>query len=129
MRQGVCLGITEIMTSSGKQHIAEFVIKCIPIVRHAVVDCEVLVRESAAEAFDLVYQHLGPRAIDEIIPELLSQLHSTSKETNYALQGLTEIMALRSNVVFPVLLPNLLQIPLTCVNANALGSIISKSYI
>lgn len=121
IREGVCMGITEIMNSAGKQHIEEFVIKCIPIVRMAVVDSESSVREAAAEAFDLVYQQVGPRTIDEIIPDLLAQMHSESKATNYALEGLTELMAIRSNVVFPVLLPNLLQTPLTSLNATALG--------
>ena len=40
-----------------------------------------------------------------------------------ALEALKEIMAVRSNIVFPVLLPTLMTTPMTIFNANALSSI------
>ncbi|KAI8927350.1 armadillo-type protein [Entophlyctis helioformis] len=89
-REGVCVGMTEIMTSAGKAQVAEFVLHCTSLVKKALVDSE-----------------------------------PSSDSTGYALEALKEIMAVRSNVVFPVLIPTLLAKPITRFNAQALGSLIS----
>ncbi|KAJ3127845.1 translational activator of GCN4 [Nowakowskiella sp. JEL0407] len=126
MRQGCCIGMTEIMASAGKQDIEEFVMKCIPAVQKALIDPEDEIREAAAQTFDMVHQHLGSVAIDRVLPPLLNQLKThTGDGNNYALEALKEIMAVRSNVVFPVLIPTLITKPITPFNARALGSLIA----
>ncbi len=66
---------------------------------------------------------MGAKAIDDIIPALLSRINS--EKNGFALEGLKEIMAVRGNVVFPVLIPNLLTRPVTQLNAQVLGALIS----
>ncbi|KAF9271074.1 translational activator of GCN4, partial [Mortierella antarctica] len=80
--------------------------------------------EAAAQAFDTLHQCVGPRAIDEILPSLLANLH-TGDKFEYALEGLKEILAVRSNVVFPVLIPTLIAQPIAAFNGRALGSLVS----
>ncbi|KAG0253420.1 translational activator of GCN4 [Actinomortierella ambigua] len=123
-RQGVCIGLSEIMATAGKTHVADYVDSIIPSVRKALLDESPEVREAAAQAFDTLHQCVGPKAIDEILPSLLASLHTGDKSA-YALEGLKEIMAVRSNVVFPVLIPTLIAQPITAFNARALGSLVS----
>ncbi|KAI8915645.1 armadillo-type protein [Gorgonomyces haynaldii] len=122
-RQGACVGISEMMASAGKQTAEEFVVNCTPLIRRALIDSSANVRESAAQAFDILHQTVGPKAIDDILPTMLNELRSDTR--GYALQGLKEMMAVKSNVVFPVLVPTLLHTPITVFNAQALASLIS----
>ncbi|KAJ3294416.1 translational activator of GCN4 [Borealophlyctis nickersoniae] len=126
-RQGVCVGMTEIMASAGKAQLEDFVVRCTPLVRKALVDEEPDIREAAAQAFDMLHQNLGSKAIDEVLPMLLNELKSGSESASskYALEALKEIMTVRSNVVFPVLIPTLIARPITSFNARALGSLIT----
>ncbi|KAI9203244.1 armadillo-type protein [Polychytrium aggregatum] len=125
-RQGVCIGMSEIMGSAGKMQVADFGLQIVPAIRRALVDPEPDVREAAAQAFDVLHQHLGSKAIDDVLPYLLNEMTtSTASSENYALGALKEIMAVRSNVVFPVLIPALITEPITAFNARALGSLIS----
>ncbi|KAJ3208838.1 translational activator of GCN4 [Dinochytrium kinnereticum] len=125
-RQGVCIGMTEIMATAGKAQVADFVLDCLPSIRKALMDSEEEVREVAAQAFDMLHQHLGPKAIDEVLPSLLNELKAgATGGANYALEALKEIMSVRSNVVFPVLIPTLLSKPISSFNARALGSLVT----
>ncbi|KAJ3022842.1 translational activator of GCN4 [Thoreauomyces humboldtii] len=129
VRQGVCIAMTEVMASAGKTQVVDFVEDCVPLVRKALIDEAPDVRESAAQAFDMLHQHMGRQAIDEILPSLLNKLKAGGKQTDrssiYALEALKEIMAVRSNVVFPVLIPTLISRPISAFNAQALASLIT----
>ncbi|ORX96881.1 ARM repeat-containing protein [Basidiobolus meristosporus CBS 931.73] len=124
-RQGVCIGLGEIMATAGKVHIIDYIEALIPSVRKALLDPSPEVREAAAQAFDNLHQHVGSRAIDDILPHLLNELKSGNNEN--ALEALKEIMSVRANVVFPVLIPTLITVPISSFNARALGSLISVS--
>lgn len=123
-RQGVCIGISKILASIGKTQLADFAERMIPLVQKSLVDPEASVREASAQAFDVLHQSIGNKAIDEILPKLLSDLKDGDNST-YALEALKEIMAIRAHVVFPVLIPTLIQQPISSFNARALGSLIS----
>ncbi|KAI8587499.1 armadillo-type protein [Geranomyces variabilis] len=129
IRQGVCVAMSEIMASAGKTQVIEFVEECVALIRKALVDEAPDVREAAAQAFDMLHQHMGRQAIDEILPSLLNMLKSGDKQADrssvYALEALKEIMAVRSNVVFPVLIPTLIARPISAFNARALASLIT----
>ncbi|TPX65734.1 hypothetical protein SpCBS45565_g04973 [Spizellomyces sp. 'palustris'] len=128
IRQGVCVAMTEIMASAGKTQVVEFVGDCVGLVRKALVDEEPEVRAAAAQAFDMLHQHMGKQAIDEVLPSLLNMLKAgpeTDRSSTYALEALKEIMAVRSNVVFPVLIPTLIARPISSFNAHALASLIT----
>ncbi|KAI8828909.1 armadillo-type protein [Chytriomyces cf. hyalinus JEL632] len=125
-REGACIGMSEIMSTAGKAQLVDFVAQCVPSIKKALMDSEPEVREAAAQAFDMLHQHMGSKAIDEVLPSLLNELKSGGAASGaYALEALKEIMSVRSNVVFPVLIPTLLTTPITAFNARALASLIS----
>ncbi|KAJ3309186.1 translational activator of GCN4, partial [Boothiomyces sp. JEL0838] len=122
-REGALIGLTEMMNQAGKSLSDEFMPQCVPLIRAALVDSSDNVRAAAAKAFDNLHQQLGSKAIDDIIPVLLKGLKND--KDGYVLEGLKEIMNIRSNVVFPVLIPTLLKSPMSAMNIQALGSLIS----
>lgn len=65
----------------------------ISIVRAALVDDEANVRTAAAQAFDVLQEELGAKAIDETIPTLLEALRQPGKGSGTALQALKEVMS------------------------------------
>ena len=120
-REGVCIGLSEMMQSAGKSLVVDFLDQCTPLIANALIDSSPDVRSAAAQAFDILHQQIGAPAIDNIIPVLLAGI----KTDKFALEGLKEIMAVRSNVVFPVLMPTLLSRPISKLNAQALASLIT----
>jgi hypothetical protein len=123
-RQGVCVGLAQILSSTGKHHVELHAEELIDAVKVALCDPVPEVREAAAQAFDLLHQQLGAQAIEEILPPLLAGLKNVDNAT-YELEALKEIMAVRGNVVFPLLIPNLIIRPFTKFNARALSSLIA----
>ncbi|KAI9312237.1 armadillo-type protein [Dichotomocladium elegans] len=124
-RQGVTIAFSELMTAAGKVQVLDFANQIIPAIRKALCDPSPDVREAAAQAFDTLHQNVGPRAIDEILPGLLNQLQSSTESSAYALSALKEIMTVRANVVFPVLIPTLITVPISAFNARALASLVT----
>lgn len=56
------------------------------------MDDEANVRAAAAQAFDILQDHLGAKAIDQTIPTLLEALRQPGKSSGTALQALKEVM-------------------------------------
>ncbi|KAG0169361.1 translational activator of GCN4 [Apophysomyces sp. BC1015] len=124
-RQGVMVAFSEIMATAGKVQVTDFAGQIIPVIRKALCDPSTEVREAAAQAFDTLHQNVGARAIDDILPYLLNQLESKNESSVYALSALNEIMTVRANVVFPVLIPTLITVPISAFNARTLASLVS----
>jgi hypothetical protein len=87
-RQGVCIGLSEIMSSTSREHVVVFADSLIPTVRKALCDPLPEVREAAAETFSNLHSNIGPRALDDILPYLLaglvrSTLHAFFQCLNY----------------------------------------------
>lgn len=115
----------------------------ISIVRVSLVDDEANVRSAAAQAFDVLQEHIGGRAVDQTIPTLLEALRQPGKGSGTALQALREVMTVcsflpshttadvnassqvRATTVFPVLIPTLTAIPMTVFNARALAALVT----
>ncbi|OBZ91073.1 Translational activator gcn1 [Choanephora cucurbitarum] len=125
IRLGVTLAYSEIMTSADKVQVMDFADQIIPVVKGALCDPSEEVREAAAQAFDTLHQNIGAKAIDGILPSLLNKLQSSDESSSYALSALKEIMSVRSNVVFPVLIPTLITVPISAFNARALASLVT----
>lgn len=75
-RQGVCIGLSEIMTSTSREMVLTFVNSLVPTVRKALCDPLPEVRHAAAKTFDSLHSTVGARALDDILPTLLNQLVS-----------------------------------------------------
>ncbi|KAI9008544.1 armadillo-type protein [Hyaloraphidium curvatum] len=126
VRQGVCIGMTEIMAHAGKAVIEEYAVQLVPLTQKALADSVPEIRTQAAKAFDMLQEHMGGKAVDEILPTLIAQL-KLGDPSGSALEALKGIMAVKANVVLPTLLPTLLQKPITAFNARALASVLSVS--
>eukprot|EP00090_Calanus_glacialis_P034085 TRINITY_DN5691_c0_g1_i1.p1 TRINITY_DN5691_c0_g1~~TRINITY_DN5691_c0_g1_i1.p1 ORF type:complete len:2002 (-),score=813.41 TRINITY_DN5691_c0_g1_i1:71-5326(-) len=120
-RQGVCVGLSEIMSSTSRDMVLTFVDSLVPTVRKALCDSDPAVRQAAAKTFDSLHSTVGGRALDDILPALLEQLSDPALHEN-TLDGLRQIMAIKSRVVLPYLIPQLTASP---VNTKALSILAS----
>lgn len=121
-RQGVCIGLSEVMASAGKSQLLIFMDELIPTIRTALCDSTPEVREAAGLAFSTLYKSAGMQAIDEIVPTLLRALED-DQSSDTALDGLKQILSVRTAAVLPHILPKLVQPPLSAFNAHALGAL------
>ena len=122
-RHGCCLGLSEVISSSSKETIVKFLDILVKAVQDALCDDFEEVRNMAASCFQSLYNVVGPRTFDEVVPALLVAMESPDELTkNRALNGLTVIMSLRQELL-PYIIPKLLKAPLTISHLDALGSI------
>ncbi|ESQ38842.1 hypothetical protein EUTSA_v10022486mg [Eutrema salsugineum] len=121
-RQGVCIGLNEVMASAGRSQLLSFMDQLIPTIRTALCDSALEVRESAGLAFSTLYKSAGLQAMDEIIPTLLEALENDEMSTT-ALDGLKQIISVRTAAVLPHILPKLVHLPLSALNAHAIGAL------
>jgi hypothetical protein len=75
-RQGVGLGLGEVLRSANKAHIGAYMADLIPAIQRALCDPVVEVRRAAAVAFATLLKNTGQRAIEEIVPPLIERLLS-----------------------------------------------------
>ncbi|KAM0756603.1 ARM repeat-containing protein [Meredithblackwellia eburnea MCA 4105] len=123
-REGVCLALTEIMQNTNESSLEAHESAVISIVRTALVDQDPSVRTAAAQAFDVAQQVIGARSIDETIPTLLDALQQPGDTADAALEALKEVMSVRADKIFPILIPRLIATPITAFNARALASLV-----
>ncbi len=119
-RQGVCVGLSEIMASTSKEMVLTFVDSLVPTVQRALCDPLKEVRQAAAKTFDALHSTVGVRALDDILPPMLEMLDDPEKHDN-ALDGLRQVMAIKSRAVLPYLIPQLISSQ--PVNTKALASL------
>ncbi|XP_055603671.1 eIF-2-alpha kinase activator GCN1 [Uranotaenia lowii] len=122
-RQGVCIGLSEIMASTSRDMVLTFVNSLVPTVRKALADPLPEVRQAAARTFDSLHTTVGSRALDDILPSMLESLSDPDPEVaEWTLDGLRQVMAIKSRVVLPYLVPQLTANP---VNTKALSILAS----
>ncbi|KAK4098377.1 ARM repeat-containing protein [Parathielavia hyrcaniae] len=123
-RQGICLALKELISSASPEALEDHEKTLISVVRTALTDSDVDVREAAAEAFDSLQHILGKRAVDQVLPFLLNLLRS-EEEANNALAALLTLLTetTRSNIILPNLIPTLITPPISAFNAKALASL------
>lgn len=123
-RQGICIALREVITAAVPESIEDNEKKVISIVRMALVDSDDDVREAAADAFDALQNVIGKRAVDQVLPHLLSLLRSEENAEN-ALSALLTLLTeqTRANAILPNLIPTLITSPISSFNARALASL------
>ncbi|XP_053693190.1 eIF-2-alpha kinase activator GCN1 [Sabethes cyaneus] len=122
-RQGVCIGLSEIMASTSRDMVLTFVNSLVPTVRKALADPLPEVRQAAAKTFDSLHATVGSRALDDILPSMLESLSDPDPDVaEWTLDGLRQVMAIKSRVVLPYLVPQLTANP---VNTKALSILAS----
>ncbi|KIR26892.1 50S small subunit ribosomal protein L19 [Cryptococcus deuterogattii LA55] len=123
-KEGACLAFADVMASTNKDIISQHEDAIIASIRAALVDSEPSVRAAAAKTFDSAQHYMGTKAIDQTIPTLLEAMRHPGESSETALQALQEVMSVRANSVFPVLIPTLIAQPITAFNARALGQLV-----
>ncbi|XP_038618375.1 eIF-2-alpha kinase activator GCN1 [Tachyglossus aculeatus] len=116
-RQGVCIGLSEIMKSTSRDAVLFFSESLVPTARKALCDPLEEVREAAAKTFEQLHSTIGFQALEDILPFLLKQLDDPEM-SEFALDGLKQVMAVKSRVVLPYLVPKLTSAP---VNTRVLA--------
>lgn len=129
MRQGVCLGLAEIMDCATARQVEDFIDTLVPAIQDALCDPSAEVREQSAQAFHSLYKAVGVRSIEHVVPSLLKELgqdgdseHASSARER-AVFGLKEVLQLRPRDLLPYLIPKLVSVPITTAHARALGAV------
>ncbi len=118
-RQGVCIGLSEIMASTSRDMVLTFVDSLVSTVRRALSDPLSDVRKAAAKTFDSLHSAVGNKALDDILPSMLEGLSDPDPiVAENTLDGLKQIITIKSKVVLPYLVPQLTAAP---VNTKALS--------
>ncbi|CAG9949575.1 unnamed protein product [Clonostachys rosea f. rosea IK726] len=123
-KQGICLALKELISSASPESLEEHEKTLISVVRAALTDSDEEVREAAAEAFDSLQNIFHKRAVDQVLPYLLSLLRSEDQAEN-ALSALLTLLTetTRSNIIIPILIPDLVKPPISSFNAKAIASL------
>ncbi|KAI5634478.1 HEAT repeats domain-containing protein [Phthorimaea operculella] len=105
-RQGVCIGLGEILASTSRDAVLSFADGLVPTVRTALCDPLPEVRLAAARTFDSLHATIGNKALDDILPPMLDGLKDPDPAiADATLDGLKQIMAIKSRAVLPYLVP------------------------
>lgn len=123
-KQGICLALRELISSAAPESLEDHETTLISVVRTALTDSDVEVREAAAEAFDSLQDIFGKRAVDQVLPYFLNMLRSDDEAQN-ALSALLTLLTetTRSNIILPTLIPTLTTPPISAFDAKALASL------
>lgn len=73
-RQGVCVALAEILSSTSREMVLLYADSVMPCVRAALVDPLPAVRRAAATTFDALYTSVGSKALDDVISPLVTML-------------------------------------------------------
>ncbi|KAH8878167.1 eIF-2-alpha kinase activator GCN1 [Schistosoma japonicum] len=116
-RRGVCTGLTEIIRSCQRDLLSNYADSLLDPIRRTLCDPLIEVRRNGAKTFDLLYTAIGIRSLDGILPDILCQLDDP-ETSQYALDGIKQLLTVKSKVVMPYLIPKLTS-PVVNVKAFA----------
>ncbi|KAG2444413.1 hypothetical protein HXX76_001166 [Chlamydomonas incerta] len=124
-RQGVCLGLKEVLDNMGRHQLQEHLADVLPTVQTALTDGDANVREAAGAAFGILFKGSGGAgggsAVDGVVPSMLAGLEH-DKRYHESLEGLRVILMVRPQI-FHFVCPKLLHRPLLLNNVRALGEL------
>lgn len=126
LRQGVCLGLAEILKAASQKQIETYVDTLVPALQQALCDDSEHVRTLASQAFHALLKVIGNHAIEAIVPILLAQIREEYDESNSmhdtsSLLGLQSIVGQRPRDLLEYLLPILTQHPILPYASHTLG--------
>jgi len=124
-RQGVCLGLKEVLENCTRTQLAEHLTEMLPAIQSALCDEDDLVRQAAGGVFAVLFKGGGGGAIDTVIPALLSSLEANdpgTAEGEAALEGLRVVLGVKPQLLGSMI-PRLLKPPHIAGNLKALGAL------
>ncbi|KAI3404325.2 GCN1 [Candida oxycetoniae] len=115
-QEGACIALTELIKSTSLEGLTNYQDTFLSIIHDGLIAHDKPTNNAAAQAFEELHNKMGNLVIHEIIPQLLTELNATT------VVALKELMATKSDIIFPITLPALLKDP---VNYSALASLSS----
>ncbi|CAH8498798.1 unnamed protein product [Schistosoma turkestanicum] len=116
-RRGVCTGLMEIIRSCQSDLLSNYADSLLDPIRRTLCDPLVEVRRNGGKTFEMLYAAIGIRSLDGILPDLLAQLDDPNT-SQYALDGIKQLLAVKGKAVMPYLVPKLTH-PVVNVKAFA----------
>lgn len=134
MRQGVCLGLAEIMEVATKKQVEDFAATLVEAIIDALSDPAASVREQAGAAFLAFHKIVGGDAVQKVVPPMLDRLEEEQRGMGdaaagegegegRALLGVRELLRARPREVLGYLLPRLTRPPVSVAHARTLEAV------
>jgi len=113
VREGVCIGLAELINATTKELLSAYLDDLIPAIQQAIIDDAEDVRSSAGLVVALLHTSVGPRATQEIVSWVLGELlHEQNEEHGELfLNGLEQLVTKQSGAVLPLMLKQLTKEP------------------
>merc|ERR1711871_1359615 len=113
VREGVCIGLAELINATTKQMLADYLGDLIPAIRQAIIDDVEEVRNSASVVVALLQEKAGTRATTDVVTWVLEQLGDEEVEDqgDLFLSGLEMLISKQPGAVLPIVLNNLTEEP------------------
>ncbi|KAA0170180.1 hypothetical protein FNF28_01601 [Cafeteria roenbergensis] len=123
-REGVCLGLAEMLGGIHRRQLDGQMAVVSPAVRDALCDESDRVRAAAGRTFAAFQRVVGQRAVDEVVQPLLRDLDSGDDARSHrAMLGLRGVLATRGEEILPILLPKLLRAPMSVFQVRTLAAV------
>lgn len=85
VREGAAYGLHEVLKTTSRQGIDDKYGAILACVKKGLADRDPKVCEYAAGAFDQLYNHLGSKLVDDVIPQLLVEMQATNGSNDVSL--------------------------------------------
>ena len=126
MRQGVCLGLAEILNAISKRQIEDYVEVLVPALQLGFCDSSESVRTQASNAFQTLFKAMGMAAIEAVVPALMMRVRVSpvdeeeEQDSAAAMVGLRGLVAARPRDMMEFIIPSALQSPMSSQKCHVL---------
>lgn len=113
VREGVCIGLAELINATTKQLLDDYLEELIPAICQAIIDEEESVRNSASIVVSLLHNSVGPRATTDVVNRVLEMWQDAVAEgeeeegSQLYLQGLEQMLAKQPTAVLPLVISHM----------------------
>ena len=132
MRQGVCLGLAEILNAISKRQIEDYVEVLVPALQLGFCDSSESVRSQASKAFQTLFKAMGMGAIEAVVPALMMRVKvapadkEEEQDNAAAMVGLRGLVAAKPRDMMEFIIPSALQSPMSSQKCHVLMGMASE---
>eukprot|EP00929_Paragymnodinium_shiwhaense_P086899 TRINITY_DN47277_c0_g2_i1.p1 TRINITY_DN47277_c0_g2~~TRINITY_DN47277_c0_g2_i1.p1 ORF type:complete len:2755 (+),score=912.30 TRINITY_DN47277_c0_g2_i1:113-8377(+) len=111
-REGVCIGLAELINATTKQLLSDYLGELIPAIRQAIIDDEERVRNEASEVIALLHSGVGSRATNDVVNWVLAALQDADQdpeEGELYVAGLEQLVSKQPGAVIPLIVEKLTE--------------------
>eukprot|EP00931_Biecheleriopsis_adriatica_P116933 TRINITY_DN9250_c0_g1_i1.p1 TRINITY_DN9250_c0_g1~~TRINITY_DN9250_c0_g1_i1.p1 ORF type:complete len:2761 (+),score=816.01 TRINITY_DN9250_c0_g1_i1:930-8285(+) len=114
VREGVCIGLSELINASGQQQLEEYLDELIPAIQQAIIDADDSVRNQGSTVVALLHKKVGVQATNSIVSWIMQNLTEPPEDEDEEedsgeayLFGLEQLMTKQPGAVLPIVLSEL----------------------